>query len=340
MSVHGFTRLCVLATVLGLLVIVLGAYVRLSHAGLSCPDWPGCYGRLLVPSDTADVETANAAFPERPLDIPRAWKEMVHRYLAGLLGILIVVIAVAAWRRRFRPGQQLALPLVLVVLVVLQGLLGMWTVTLLLKPIVVTAHLLGGMTTVALSWWLALRHGGLFTGFARPLLGVDGRRFTPWVLIGFLVLYIQLFLGGWVSTNYAALACPDFPLCRGELLPAFDLETALQPWHGLGRDYEGGILTSEARITIHLLHRAGAAVTLLYIGSLCFALVRGDHDRRLQVAGGILALVLLGQIGLGIANVLLGLPLAVAVAHNAVAALLLLTLVTVYHVARPARTVV
>ncbi len=340
MSVQGFSRLCVLTTVLALTVVVFGAYVRLSHAGLSCPDWPGCYGQLLVPSETADVQSANESFPERPLDISRAWKEMVHRYLASALGILILAIAVVAWRRRFLPGQQLFLPFFLVVLVMVQGLMGMWTVTLLLKPIVVTAHLLGGLTTLALLWWMALRHGGLFTGYARPLLGAESSRFAPWVALGLVVLYVQLFLGGWVSTNYAALACPDFPLCHGELVPAFDLHNALKPWHGLGRNYEGGILATDARITIHLLHRAGAVLTLLYLGALSLALMRGDHDQRLKVVGGVLALVLLSQIGLGIANVLLGLPLAVAVAHNGGAALLLLTLVTVYHVARPARTAV
>lgn len=340
MSVQGFTRLCVVATVIAAIVVVLGAYVRLSHAGLSCPDWPGCYGKLLVPNNVEDVQTANEAFPERPLNIPRAWKEMVHRYLAGILGLMVLAIAIVAWKRRLRPGQQVALPFLLVILIGAQSLLGMWTVTLLLKPLVVTAHLLGGFTTLALLWWTALRHGGLFTGYSRPLLGAEARRFGPWIVIGLLVLYIQIFLGGWVSTNYAALACPDFPLCQGELVPAHDLESALTLWHGLGRDYEGGILASDARVTIHLLHRAGAVVTLLYLGTLALLLLRGEHDHRLKIAGGVLALVLLAQISLGIANVMLGLPLAVAVAHNGVAALLLLTLVTVYHVARPARTAV
>ena len=335
MSIQVFTRLCVGATVLALVVVVLGAYVRLSHAGLSCPDWPGCYGQVLVPDAPEEVQRANLAWPERPLDIPRAWKEMVHRYLAGILGLLIAVIAVAAWRRRNRPGQQVAMPLAVAALVVFQALLGMWTVTLLLKPLVVTAHLIGGVTTTALLWWLALRHGGLFTGYSRPLLGAGSRRFAPWIAVGLLLLYAQITLGGWVSTNYAALACPDFPLCQGRLLPDLDFANALQPWHGIGRDYEGGILATDARVTIHLLHRAGALVVLLYLGALAWWLLRGDHDVRLKNAGGVLALVLLAQVALGIGNVVLGLPLWVAVAHNGVAALLLLTLVTVYHVARP-----
>ncbi len=335
MSLRFFTRLCVTATVVGLLVTMLGAYVRLSHAGLSCPDWPGCYGRMVVPQQPDAVAQANAQFPERPVDVPRAWKEMAHRYLAGALGLIIAAMAWVAWRRRALPGQQLALPAVVLVLVILQALLGMWTVTLLLKPIVVTGHLLGGVTTTALVWWLALRHGGLFTGYSRPLLYDGARRYVPWMTLGLALLYLQIFLGGWVSTNYAALACPDFPLCQGRLLPDLDLENALRPWHGLGIDYEGGILATDARVTIHVLHRAGALVVLLYLGALSWLLIRGNHDWRLKASGGALALVLLTQIGLGVANVVLGLPLWVAVAHNAGAAVLLLTLVTVYHVLRP-----
>ena len=164
-SLSSYTRLAVATTVLAFIVVVLGAFVRLSNAGLSCPDWPGCYGQLGVPQTQTAIETANAAFPERPVDVPRAWKEMIHRYLAGFLGIAILALAVFAWRRRQRPGQLLALPVGLVGLVLFQALLGMWTVTLLLKPLVVTAHLLGGFATLALLWWLSLRQGRLFMGF-------------------------------------------------------------------------------------------------------------------------------------------------------------------------------
>jgi cytochrome c oxidase assembly protein subunit 15 len=340
MSLQNLTRLCIAATVLGLVVVALGAYVRLSHAGLSCPDWPGCYGQIVVPQQPDEVAQANSAFPQRPVDVARAWKEMAHRYLAGALGLVIAAITFSAWRRRARPGQQVGLPSAVLALVVVQALLGMWTVTLLLKPAVVTAHLLGGITTTALLWWLALRPGGLFTGYSRPLLSAGTGRLVPWVLLGLVLLYLQIFLGGWVSTNYAALACPDFPLCQGQLLPPLDLASALRPWHGLGIDYEGGILATEARVTIHVLHRMGALVVLLYLGVLGWRLVRGGHDRRLKTAGAALVVVLLAQVGLGVANVVLGLPLWVAVSHNAVAALLLLTLVTVYHVVRPARRVI
>lgn len=340
MTVQGFTRLCMLATALAVTVAVFGAFVRLTNAGLSCPDWPGCYGQSLVPGAQGDVSRADDGYAQRPLDVHRARTEMIHRYLAGLLGLFILSIAVTAWRRRIRPGQQLAIPFVLVLLVVFQAFLGIWTITPSLKPLVVTAHLLGGFTITALLWWVALRHGGLFTGYSRPLLGSASPSLAPWIILGLLVLYTQIFLGGWVSTSYAALACPDFPLCQGELLPTTDFNNAEQLRHGVEIDYDGGILSTDARVTIHLLHRLGALVAFVYLGALALMLLRGDHDLRLRVSGAVLALVLLFQVGLGIANVLLGLPLAVAVAHNAGAILLLLTLVSVYHMARPARTAV
>jgi cytochrome c oxidase assembly protein subunit 15 len=187
---------------------------------------------------------------------------------------------------------------------------------------------------------MALRHGGLFTGYARPLLNDDGVALGPWILLGIAVLYMQLFLGGWVSTNYAALACTDFPLCQGQLLPAVDFRAALTPWHGLGTDYEGGILSTKARVTIHLMHRLGAVIALLYLGGLAVLMMRSDRDRRLKHVGAVLLIVLVLQVVLGIANVLLSLPLPVAVAHNGVGAALLLTLVLTYHVTRPAPVVI
>ncbi|MFT5171880.1 MAG: cytochrome c oxidase assembly protein subunit 15 [Gammaproteobacteria bacterium] len=340
MQIQGFTRLCILATILAITVSVFGSFVRLSHAGLSCPDWPGCYGQIVVPQDPTEIAQANSSFPQRPVDAPRAWKEMGHRYLAGALGLLIVGLAALAWRRRYQPGQRIVLPFLLVLLVVAQAALGMWTVTLLLKPIIVTAHLLGGLTTTALLWWMSLRHGGLFTGYARPLSDHDGARLGPWVLLGIAVLYVQLFLGGWVSTNYAALACADFPLCQGGLLPALDFKNALTPWHQLGIDYEGGILETKARVTIHLMHRLGALVVFLYLGALSLTMMRHNRDRRLKTVGIVLLFVLIAQIALGIANVLFSLPLPVAVAHNAGAVALLMTLVLTYHVIRPAPIVI
>lgn len=313
-------RLAGIAAVLALCVIVLGAWVRLSDAGLGCPDWPGCYGRLDVPRAEAEIEAANRAFPERPVDTAKALKEMVHRYFAGALGLLILATAVVAWRRR-RRGTSVILPAVIAVLVVLQALLGMWTVTLLLKPLIVLAHLLGGMVLLALLVWLTLAHVRALPALPhpRPL-----RRFAGLALA---VLLMQIVLGGWTSSNYAALACPDLPTCQGQWWPETDYASAFIPWHGLGIDYEGGILKGPARTAIHLSHRLGAIVTVLAIGGLALACLRRGQDRNLRRAGAGLLVLLLLQFGLGLANVWWLLPLPVATAHNGGAALLLAALV-------------
>lgn len=325
-------RLSLAATAIAVCVVVLGAWVRLTDAGLGCPDWPGCYGHIGVPDTPEEVAAANAAYPERPVETQKAWNEMIHRYLASFLGLVILVIAWLAIKDRKRPQQLVALPLGLVALVILQGIMGMWTVTLLLKPAVVTAHLLGGMATTALLFWLALRHGRLFTHGAGP----PTDRWLPWSLVGLAILIMQIALGGWTSTNYAALACPDFPTCHGEWMPWWDADQAFKVWHGLGQDFEGGVLSNEARVTIHATHRLGALVTFLYIGGLALWIaVSGPGLLRIAA---ILVLVLLGiQVALGIANIVMYLPLSIAVAHNGVAALLLLSLVTLIHVIKPRR---
>ena len=320
-------RLAAIAAVLALGVIVLGAWVRLSNAGLGCPDWPGCYGHLDVPRAGTEVEAANSAWPDRPVDTAKAWKEMLHRYVAGALGLLVFAIAAVAWRRR-RRGAPVVLPTLLAVLVVFQALLGMWTVTLLLKPLIVLAHLLGGMTLLAGLAWLALAHARWLPALPHPSgLG----RFTGLALV---VLVLQITLGGWTSTNYAAVACPDLPTCQGEWWPRMDFANAFVPWHGLGIDYEGGILDSPARTAIHVSHRIGAIVTALVIGALALVCLRRPHDRNLRRAGaGLLALLLL-QLGLGLANIVWLLPLPVATAHNGGAALLLAALVAFAYLLR------
>ncbi len=337
LSSKSFSRIAVFAAGLALVVVVVGAYVRLSHAGLSCPDWPGCYGQLLVPGGEKEAASANLAYPDRPLDTERAWKEMIHRYLAGLLGLVIVFMAVAAYSRRHTPGQQLLMPFALVVLVLFQALLGMWTVTLLLKPLVVLAHLLGGLTTAALCWWVFLRHSSASLGHGNPS---DPRFRLPRrvAAIAIAVLLAQIGLGGWTSANYAALACVDFPLCQGQLWPEMALKEGFVPWRGVGQSYEGGVLTSDARVAIHVVHRVGALVTFLFLGSVAVYLMRSGLSRRLALAAGVMLLLLLAQVSLGIGNVLLQLPLGVAVAHNAVAALLLLSTVSVYHMTAPPKS--
>ena len=324
-------RLALLATPLAFLVVVLGAFVRLSDAGLGCPDWPGCYGQIDVPQGAEEIAQAGAAFPDRPVDVAKAWKEMVHRYAAALLGLLICAIgAVAIWRRR-EPNPLLAPSLSLVALVLVQGLLGMWTVTWQLKPVVVMAHLLGGFGTLALLWWLILRRTVAAGGWA---LGADSRLYR-WTLVGLAIVIVQVALGGWTSANYAALACPDFPACQREWWPEMDFAEAFVMWRGLGVDYEYGVLDNAARTAIHMTHRLGALAVLLYVGWLTVRTACFAAGRKVRIGGAVVGGLLLVQLGLGIANVLLYLPISTAVAHNACAALLVLALVTLAHGLRP-----
>ena len=328
-----FHRLAWAALGLTLIVVLLGAYVRLSDAGLGCPDWPGCYGRLLdLPDEPRQIAEANAAYPQRPVEPEKAWKEMIHRYCAGLLGLLVLTLAGLAWRNRRDPAQPLALPLILLGLIIFQSLLGMWTVTWQLKPIVVMGHLLGGLATLSLLTWLILRQGH----DGQEQRRTEQRHLRGYALVGLALLVGQIALGGWTSANYAALACPDFPTCQTRWIPPLELGEAFTLWRGLGVSYEGGVLGNDARVAIHWLHRLGALTVLLYFGWLVGRL--WNADRTLRPIAGSIALLLMLQITLGIANVLLRLPLPIAVAHNAGAALLLLALVTLNHLLRPATT--
>ncbi|MDG4554800.1 MAG: COX15/CtaA family protein [Candidatus Competibacter sp.] len=327
-----FLRLAWVALALTFVVVVLGAYVRLSDAGLGCPDWPGCYGRLDVPDNVEQIAAANAIYPHRPVEPDKAWKEMIHRYFAGTLGLAILALAILAWRRRREPGQPVVLPLTLLGLVVFQALLGMWTVTWQLKPVVVMAHLLGGLTMLSLLAWLVLRQGRY--GTRNPLV-VGDRALRGFAVLGLLLLVGQIALGGWTSANYAALACPDFPTCQAHWWPPLDFREAFTLWRGLGISYEGGVLGNDARVTIHMMHRLGALAVLLYLGWLVWRLRVPTRSRNLWVVGLAIAVLLCIQLGLGIANVLMRLPLPVAVAHNGGAALLLLALVTLNHLLRP-----
>ncbi len=356
-------RLACVAALLALCVIVFGAFVRLSHAGLSCPDWPTCYGKATWPGHEQEIEQANIAF-ERPVESHKTWREQGHRMVAGTLGLLILAIAVCgAWRRplalaligmaslaaaagivSYMRGAHalsgalsiiaLAAPLLaawrldrsaasriavaLLAVVIFQAMLGMWTVTWLLKPIVVMGHLLGGLTTFALLSHVALRWSGVGAGDAR----FAGLR-AP-LVIGLVVLAVQIALGGWTSANYAALACGNtFPTCLGQWWPATDFREGFVLWRGIGADYEGGVLDGPARSAIQIAHRIGALLTLLYIGWLSGRLVRSGLRRT----GRLLAFALLVQVALGIGNVVLWLPLHVATAHVFVAVVLLFLLI-------------
>jgi cytochrome c oxidase assembly protein subunit 15 len=315
-------------------VVGLGAFTRLVDAGLGCPDWPGCYGFLTVPLTDAHVETAEARFPEAPVEAHKAWWEMIHRYFAGGLGLLILAIATSAVlaRRQVRAGGSaeslpLGLPLALLVLVICQAAFGAWTVTLKLWPQVVTAHLLGGFATLSLLWLLALRLG---VGRSWAV----SRRLYPHALLVLVLVVLQVALGGWVSSNYAALACHDFPTCHGEWWPPMDLHEGFNFGQTIGPNYLGGELESDARVAIHFTHRLGALTVLLVAGALAWRLFRERSPLAAPLAG-VLGLQLL----LGILNVVLVLPLPVATLHNLVGAVLLLTVVAVnYRAFRAGRT--
>jgi cytochrome c oxidase assembly protein subunit 15 len=311
-----FVRLARIGAVLALAVVMLGAWVRLTDAGLGCPDWPGCYGQLVVPDSATTAEELGSEFT-RPLHAGKAWREMIHRYLASTLGLVCVALAVIAWRNRRDPGQPWRVPVALVALVIFQGLLGMWTVTLLLKPIVVVAHLLGGFATLALlvslGRWRTARFPDPPAGLR--LLGIAAAA----------ALVLQISLGGWTSANYAALACPDFPTCQTQWWPAIaDFEEGFVLWRGIGIDYEGGVLDHPARVAVHFTHRLGAILAAVLIALLGLKLVREAATRR---DGAAVLAVLLLQLCLGVGIVWFGVPLAVAVLHNGVAALLLLAVI-------------
>ena len=315
-----YRKVILAALILAFGVVTLGAYVRLSDAGLGCPDWPGCYGKL-TPHNAADAINAELAVrPDGPVSHAKAWKEMVHRYFAGTLGLLVLAIAVLAWRGRRDTRGGLGLPLLLLGLIVFQAMLGMWTVTQLLKPLIVSSHLLGGMTTLSLLLWLWLRERGHYghTYYA------SSDHLRGGALLGLVLVAVQIGLGGWVSTNYAALACTDFPMCHGVWMPPMDFEQGFTLHRNLGETATGELLPLTALTAIHWMHRVMALVVTVYLSWLVLRLVRSPGYVGMGlVIGGLLML----QVSLGISNVLFGLPLPVAVAHNAGAALLLSSLV-------------
>lgn len=312
-------RLAMIAAIITFCVIVLGAWVRLSHAGLGCPDWPGCYGQLTWPVATQEIETANQAFPERPFESSKAWREMVHRYLAGGLMLLVLALCWISWRGPQQNHRFRALTTFLLILIIFQALLGMWTVTLKLKPIIVMAHLLGGLSTFSLLLWLMF--SSRKQALDKPNIRI--RKMRGPIIVAIMVLGLQIALGGWTSANYAALACPDLPLCGGQLWPETDFKEGFVLWREVGVNYEGGVLDQKSRVAIHLTHRIGAVITLIVLSLLAFRLLKIP---QLRYGGQVLASLVLAQFTLGVLNVALYLPLANAVAHNAGAALLLATL--------------
>ncbi|MGH8055121.1 MAG: COX15/CtaA family protein [Stenotrophomonas sp.] len=368
---RNFHRLAWFALIMTASTIMFGSFVRLSDAGLSCPDWPTCYGRITWPQ--TQMEAAQHVASEiRPLESHKAWREQVHRFLAGLLGVEVLTLALMAARRRKRGIAQIVTASVLVAVaiplymrgehvaasvlaiggeailllaalrwsnidlaraavltlavVVFQALLGMWTVTWLLKPIVVMGHLLGGMLMFGMLVWMAWKATNL------PLIQAEASRLRWWLRAGVALLVLQIALGGWVSSNYAALACgggsaslDNFPRCVSQWWPQQNYSEGFTLWRGIGVDYEGGVLDGASRIAIQMAHRMMAIVVSLYLLVLSVRLFRIPGMRNWATTLGVLVLL---QVTLGVLNVKLALPLLVAVLHSAGAVALLFVLVT------------
>lgn len=319
-------RLALFSCMVAVIVIVLGAFTRLVDAGLGCPDWPGCYGHVLWPNTVSEIEQANQAFPDTPVALDKTWPEMVHRYLASSLGLLTIAIVILSWRVR-HDGGPLKLPFFLLAFVILQGLFGMWTVTLKLWPQIVTAHLLGGFATLSLLWLLVLRLRK--APWLVPFVVLEKlRRFRPWVIIGLIIVILQIALGGWTTSNYAAVACPDLPTCQGKFIPEMNFSAGFNFAQAVGPNYLGGTMDNESRVAIHFAHRVGALVTAIYLLVLCVKLIRGACTRHTKAVAKIVLYILVVQIVLGLSNIVFSFPVAIAVAHNLVGAILLVTMVT------------
>lgn len=320
-------KLTVVALCVTAVVIILGAFTRLTDAGLGCPDWPGCYGFLSVPTAAEDVTLAEQAFPERPVEAHKAWNEMIHRYFAGSLGLLVLAIFVLSIKAK----QSLILPGVLLIAVTIQAVLGMLTVTMNLMPLVVMAHLLGGFTTFCLLFILTIKlRRQLYPAWLENFRFTTSKPLHNLIKGAIAVVMLQIALGGWTAANYAAVACLDLPICEAGWQQRFDLASALSVPTG-HENYEYGVFPYEARMSIHILHRFGAIATTAICLLLIVLLLKRDAVANRGMATTVLALLSI-QVALGISNVVFHLPLAVAVLHNFVAACLLLSLLGSWYV--------
>ena len=306
-------------------LIMFGAFVRLTDSGLGCPDWPGCYAKLSPIGAMSDIRAAAEAMPHGPVTVPKAWIEMIHRYVGTILGILIIGIMVQAWRHRGVLRQSPWLATVILPAVSLQGAFGAWTVTHKLMPAIVTAHLLGGMGLLALLTWLSARQGGGVADL--PPVPAAARRWRWAAAAGVALLFTQIALGGWVSTNYAALACMDFPTCHGEVIPQMDFHGGFSIVRGLGELPSGELISQAALTAIHWTHRNFAFVVRVYLGWLAWRL-RGIPALARPARG--IKLMLAIQLLTGLTSIFLQWPLVIAVLHNGGAAVLVMLCITLW----------
>jgi len=319
---QGVKKLVFVSILLAIVVVTLGAYTRLTHAGLGCPDWPTCYGLLDVPESVEQIAKAELAYPERKVEPEKAWNEMIHRYFAGALGLLILAIAFLSFKNRAQ-GTPLRLPLLILAVVIFQAALGMWTVTMKLMPIVVMAHLLGGFTTLCLLFLLYLRlrsHRINRSDFAV-------KKYGRYALLGIVILSGQIALGGWTSSNYAALSCVELPICQSGWQEHMNFENSFDLVPPERDSYEFGHLAHDERVTIHVMHRFGAIVTTVYLTWLILMIYLKAQTSTFKSSAVVVGIALYSQVILGISNIWFSLPLSVAVGHNIVAACLMLTLI-------------
>ena len=319
---HAVRKLVFVSILLALVVVTLGAYTRLTHAGLGCPDWPTCYGLIDVPETAEQIAIAEQAYPQRPVEPAKAWNEMIHRYFAGALGLLILAIACISFKNRTQ-GTPLRLPLLILIIVIFQAALGMWTVTMKLMPIVVMGHLLGGFTTLCLLFLLYLR--------LKPqrvnISDFSIKKYGKFALLGIILLTLQIALGGWTSSNYAALSCVELPICQSGWQEQMNFENSFNLVPPERDSYEFGHLSHDERVTIHVVHRFGAIATTLYLTWLLLTIYAKAQTSTFKRSAAVVGLALITQVSLGVSNIWFSLPLSVAVGHNLVAACLMMTLI-------------
>ena len=319
---HVVRKLVFVSVLLALVVVVLGAYTRLTHAGLGCPDWPTCYGLIDVPESAEQIALAEKAFPQSQVEPSKAWNEMIHRYFAGTLGVFILAIAFISFKNRAQ-GTPLRLPLLILVVVIFQAALGMWTVTMKLMPIVVMAHLLGGFTTLSLLFLLYLR--------LKPDRINRGdfsiKKYGRFALLGIVLLTGQIALGGWTSSNYAALSCVELPICQSGWQEQMNFENSFDLIPPERESYEFGHLSHDERVTIHVVHRFGAIAITIYLTWLLLMIYFKAQTSTFKTSAVVVGIALITQLSLGVSNIWFSLPLSVAVGHNLIAACLMLTLI-------------
>lgn len=316
-------RLCHIAILLALVVVLLGAWTRINDAGLGCPDWPGCYGKMILPVDTAKLESAQLLYPDQPLVEVKGWLEMVHRYAAGTLGLMIAALSYLGWTERYRNDYPVLLSFGLLGLVILQAAFGMWTVTMKLLPQVVTIHLLGGLFTLTLLFVLRYK----LKRISQQIKKSGPVSHKRWIVIGAGLLFGQIMLGGWTSSNYAGWACTDWLVCERSEKVSFDYKGGFSLPSFDGQSHEGGLKDRESRAAIQIVHRIGAVVVTGYLLILCLILRR---ERKLLAPIGFIALIVITQNVLGMLNVAWGLPRYMAIAHHGGAVALLLSLLWLY----------